>query len=119
MILDERTRTVFSSISEPLICFWDAKAGQVRDVYEAYTSLWASTPSEELAREIYDSLVAIALAEDKCYPIHWLLRELRFEAFAAATGDRKWAALMDLTHGKRVKNDAELDLYNERLIREL
>ncbi|MVM35460.1 hypothetical protein GO755_35895 [Spirosoma sp. HMF4905] len=117
MILDKQTRTVFSSISQPLICFWNARASQVKEVYEAYTSLWSSTPSEAQARDIYDSLIAIALAEGKCYPINWLIEEIRFEAFAAATGDRKWAALMDLTYGK--KSDEELDLYNERMTREL
>jgi len=119
MLLDERTSTVFSSISQPLIGFWGATATQVKDVYDAYTSLWSSTPTEAQARDIYDSLVAIALADGIRYPINWLLTELRFEAFAAATGDRKWAALMDLTHGTKVKNDEELDLYNERMTREL
>ncbi|GAB4004445.1 hypothetical protein EXU85_20675 [Spirosoma sp. KCTC 42546] len=119
MTLDERTGTVFSSISQPLIGFWGATATQVKDVYEAYTSLWASTPSEAHARDVYDSLVAIALADDIHCPINWLLTELRFEAFAAATGDRKWAALMDLTYATKVKSDNVLDLYNERMTREL
>lgn len=119
MILNERTSTVYSSISQPLIGFWGATASQVKDIYEAYTSLWASTPNEAYARDVYDSLVAIALTEDMACPIAWLSAELRFEAFAAATGDRKWAALMDLTYGPNVKDDRALDLYNERVTREL
>ena len=119
MTFDEKASTVLSSISHPLICFWDATAKQLKQINEAYISLWSSIPTEDQAREIYDSLIAIALSDNKPYPIDWLLAEIRFEAFAAATGNREWAALMDLEHGPEVIQDDTLDLCNERISRVL
>lgn len=117
--LDERARSAFAYISQPLTCFFGATTEQLDDVYKAYTNLWASTPTEGQARAIFDSLVAIALRDRKRRTINWLLREIYFEAFAAATGDREWAALMDLEQGAYVKKEVQFALYQERVAREL
>ena len=119
MSIDERARSAFAYISQPLICFFGATTEQLNDVYEAYTNLWASTPTEDKARVIFDSLVAMALVDRKSKAIDWLLREIYFEAFVAATGDREWAALMDLEMRSAGQKEARLALYQERLSREL
>ncbi|MBN8822936.1 MULTISPECIES: hypothetical protein [unclassified Spirosoma] len=119
MLLSQNSIRIYACISQPLICFWNASADQLDEVCNAYTSLWSSVSNEAQARDIYDSLVAIALTDDKPSPTRWLASELRFEAFAAATSDRQWAALMELEHNSNVITDTELDLYNERISREL
>ena len=119
MTLDEKASTVFTYVSQPLSYFFRATTEQQTAIYQAYTYLWASTPSEYQAQNIYDSLVVIALLADKPAPVAWLLTELRFEAFAAAMGDRKRAALIALEHSLELVNDEALDLYNERVDRAL
>ncbi|GAB4035401.1 hypothetical protein [Spirosoma gilvum] len=119
MFLSKNTISIYACISQPLICFWNASADQLDNVCHAYNSLWSSVSCEAEAREIYDSLVAIALADGKPFPIDWLTNELHFEAFVATTSDRRWAALMELEHNSTSINDSELDLYNERISREL
>ncbi|WP_020597807.1 hypothetical protein [Spirosoma panaciterrae] len=119
MLLSQNSIRIYACISQPLICFWNASADQLDEVCNAYTSLWSSVSSEAQARDIYDSLVAIALTDDKPFPISWLASELHFEAFAATTNDRQWAALMELEHGSKAVTDTELDIYNERISREL
>lgn len=119
MPVNEKTNSVFTYLLEPIIGFWHTTTDleQIHDVCDAYSSLRASTTSDEEARDVYDALITTALVEDKPQPVNWLLSELRFEAFAAATGDRRWAALMELEHGTQEINDKHLDLYNERINR--
>ena len=114
---EQRTNRILSSVREPLIHSWGATHYQVDEICEAYISLWASTPNEERAREIYNTLLSIACSGDKPYPLDWLLSEVLFEAFAASTGDRGWAANMELEHDSCCLKEKALYLYNERLSR--
>ena len=116
---EQRTDRILSSIRKPLIYTWGATRYQVDEISEAYISLWASTPSEERAREIYNALLSIAHSGNKPYPLDWLLSEILFEAFAASTGDRTWAAHMELEHDSCRSKEKALYRYQERLARVL
>lgn len=114
---EQRTERILSSIRKPLIYTWGATRYQVDELCEAYVSLWASVPNEDRAREIYNALVFIAHSDDKPYPLDWLLSEILFEAFAASTGDRKWAAHIEMEHESYRSKEKALHVYHERLAR--
>ena len=110
---------VYSSIRRPLVYSLRATNCQVSEVCEAYVSLWSSTPSEARAREIYNALFRIAKSTKKPYPLDWLVSEILFEAFAASSGDRHYAAQRELEHDCYRPQEKALSLYNERLTRVL
>ena len=116
---EQRTERILSSIRKPLIYTWGATRYQVDEICEAYISLWASVPNEDQARQIYNTLISIAHSGAKPCPLDWLLSEILFEAFAASTGDREWAAHMELEHESCRSKEKALHLYYERLAREL
>jgi hypothetical protein len=116
---EETLDYVHSSIRKPLVYSLGATHGQVADICDAYISLWSSTPSEVRAREIYNTLVHIAKSTKKSYPLDWLVTEILFEAFAASSGDRRYAAQRELEHDCYRPKEKALSLYNERLTRVL
>lgn len=91
--------------------------GQVDELLEAFTHLQASIPDNDQVRLVYGSLVAKAFREPNRYGFSWLVTEIRFEAFAASTQNRDWAAQMDLTLGRGGHQEVRLALYQERLTR--
>lgn len=110
---------VYSAIRRPLVHSLRATDCQVSDVCDAYVSLWSSTPSEVRAREIYNALFRIAKSTKKPYPLDWLVTEILFEAFAASSGDRHYAAQRELEHDHYQPTEKALATYNERLSRAL
>ncbi|WP_461039266.1 hypothetical protein [Spirosoma harenae] len=108
-----------TSICQPLVGFWGAMTGRYDALRNAYLQLQASTINTDQARLIYGSLLVKGFVNNKHYLLDWLVREMQFEAFAAATSDREWAAIQDLELANYGSKEDRIALYKERLARTL